>query len=458
VDGAAVTAAPPTPPATATPAGRFWAVVHRLRGNPVALSLGSRVLAMATSMACGVLSTRMLIEAQGPSVYAQINLIVTLVALLPFVDLGVGVAVTNAVSTDGPRRAVPVLRTSLRCIAGTSAAVLVVSLGCAAVPGWRSLLGIDGLDDGQSNAAVLVVAALFVLNAPLGVGQRAMLGLQRNHVVGAFAGVQAALALVATWVLVSTDAPVWALVAPTPLAMLLCSAALFGWSCRLIGIRARFLVAETLFPRRFPGARIRTTAVAALLITCGTALAMQTHRLLLSHLSDVGQLAQYALAAQFYAPVWGVVSTAGLALWPMFRQRAAQDPGADRGRLLDRYVLAFLGLGIVFATGYLVLSPVFADLLSDGTVTLETPLRWAFAALILVQCAQVPSGMALFGPRGLRIQAGLVLGMAALNLGLSWAMTPALGATAPVLGTVLSTLAVQLVPTYVLARTGRVDD
>jgi O-antigen/teichoic acid export membrane protein len=424
----------------------------------VVLSLATRLLAMVVSLGSTLLTTRLLIDEVGASTYAQINLITSLIILLPFVDLGMGTAVATAVASEERPAVVRVLRTSLRCVALAGAVVAATALVLALAPGWRTLLGTSGLGENGSNAALVTVALLFAVNAPLGLGQRAMLGLHRNHVVGAVGGAQAALSLLTTWLLLRSGAPAWTYVVPVPLAMLICSASLFAWSCHLMGIPAPTLVREAVVRSRFPGTRIRGTAAAAMVITCATALAMQTDRLILSHLSNAHALAQYVLAAQLYAPIWAVVSTAGLALWPIFRR--ANRPGSDPSpaAALDRYVVAFVGLGIVSAAGYLLLSPLVVSVMSGGAVHLPLALRLAFAALILVQCAQVPSGMYLFGRRGLRIQAALVTGMAVLNVLLSVALIPRAGAAAPVIGSVVATLVVQLVPTYLIARSGRVPD
>jgi O-antigen/teichoic acid export membrane protein len=398
-----------------------------------------------------------MVQALGLSVYAEVNVVATLVLLLPFLDLGTGAAVTNAVATGSREQVVDSLRTALRWVAVAAGAVVATAAAVILTVGWQPLLGLGTLGPEDSDRAVLVLALLVALNAPLALGQRALLGLHRNHVVGAMVAVQAVLALLATWMLTQLDAPPWLYVAPLPLAVVACSAVMFVRSCRLLGLRVGPLLAEAALPRRFPGTPIRATAAASLVITCGTALSQQTDRLLLSHAGTGEDLAQYVIAAQIHLPIWGLVTTAGLALWPVLRQRLHHDPDTAR-RLLHRYIGVFLALGATCAAAYVGVAPLLADLITGGAVELPAPLLWALAGLLLVQCVQFPSGMYLMGPRGLRAQAWLVVLAVTVNLPLSMALIPVAGAAGPVLGSVVAVVLVQLLPTYLLARSGRLTD
>jgi O-antigen/teichoic acid export membrane protein len=442
---------------TETGTGPVRRATARLRRDPVVLSFASRLLATAVSVSCTLVTTRLTVDALGLSTYAQINVITTLVLLLPFLDLGMGAAVTNAVATGTRHQLVAVLRTALRSIAVSATVLLAVVAVVASVIGWRSVLGLTTLDGGQSNSALLTLALLIGINAPLAVGQRVLLGLHRSHVVGALVAVQALGTVGFTWLLTRLAVPAWVYVVPMPLAVLGCSAVGLAWSCRLLDLRMTRVLGEAVRRTRFPGTTIRATAVASVTITCGTAVAMQSDRLLLAHLGTPDALAHYVIAAQIYLPVWGLVTTAGLALWPVLRQRV-QD-GAGLGvALLHRYIGAFFALGLACAATFLILGQPIADLVTGGRVDLPASLLWSLAALLIVQCVQFPSGMYLTGPRGLRTQARLTCLMVAVNIPLSVALIPVLGPAGPAAGSAVAVLVTQLVPTYLTARSGRVTD
>jgi O-antigen/teichoic acid export membrane protein len=61
-------------------------------------------------------------------------------------------------------------------------------------------------------------------------------------------------------------------------------------------------------------------------ITVAMPIAYQSDRLLLSHLSDLGQVAIYAVGAQLYGALFGLVGAAGMSLWPVFARRRAHHP------------------------------------------------------------------------------------------------------------------------------------
>ena len=62
-------------------------------------------------------------------------------------------------------------------------------------------------------------------------------------------------------------------------------------------------------------------------------IAMQTHRLLLSHLTDGDELAQYNLCAQLFGMVLQAIAAGGVALWPIY---ARARPAARSSRRSSR--------------------------------------------------------------------------------------------------------------------------
>ena len=81
------------------------------------------------------------------------------------------------------------------------------------------------------------------------------------------------------------------------------------------------------------------------LVGVGLPVGLQTGRVLLAHLSTPLQLSQYALMAQIYAVCWSVLSTAGLAYWPIFvKRRAATE---ETVRMWWRLTGAFAGIAVI---------------------------------------------------------------------------------------------------------------
>jgi len=112
----------------------------------------------------------------------------------------------------------------------------------------------------------------------------------------------------------------------------------------------------------------------------------------------------------------------------------------------------FFVAGGVVGGSLVVALPVIVDVLSRGTVVAPSLLAAAFAGLIVVQAAHLPSAMLLTSPPLLRFQAACVVTMLAINVPLSWVLAGAIGAAGPVIGSVVAIGLAQLLPGLLKAR------
>ncbi|MFQ1003615.1 lipopolysaccharide biosynthesis protein [Modestobacter sp. SSW1-42] len=415
---------------------RPWAGV--LRGG------GARLLVLPVSAVLGIVVTRLLIDDYGPAAYAQYGLLVGLGALLPFADLGMAAAVMNAVSSsahpasdDAVRRT---LVTALRVLVASALVLALLTVAVSVLGLWPALLG-DGLLPGPGPAVVAGCLLLIALGIPVGIGQRVLVGLGRNHVAIAVQGLLTPVVLLVLLALVWTGLPAGGVFPVVPYAVTLVLALICTWlaarsTAPVFGQALR--AAPRLRTER--GGPVLGVAWPMLVVMVAVPLAMQSDRLLLSHLRGDADLAQYNLAAQMFVPVWSVVNAAGLALWPVFARARADRSSASPFPM----AAAFAGAGVVLAGGVALLSPWLAEVASGGRISLDAPLVVAFAALMVVQAAKYPLGMYLTDAAGLRFQAGMVVLMAAANLGLSWVLTERWGAPGPVVGSLLSVVVFEL--------------
>jgi O-antigen/teichoic acid export membrane protein len=182
-----------------------------------------------------------------------------------------------------------------------------------------------------------------------------------------------------------------------------------------------------------------------LVITIALPLALQAHRLILSHVTDINTVASYALALQIYLAGWSVITVSGLALWPVFA-RLRKEGGAESGRNLRIAVLVFAAAGAVSGLAMYSLGPTVAGLLGGSAVTVSYPLSLAFGLLLLVQAIQLPVGMYLTSERGLRVQATCVCFMVVLSTLLSIFLAGIWGARGPVYGSLVAVVLCQLLP------------
>lgn len=410
----------------------------------LAKSGGSRLLTVPVAAAAGLLTTGIQVRTAGAEVFGAISLIATLALLLPFADLGMGAAVTTAFArVDADRaEAEATWASALRRLSVVAAVgVLVVGL-ISAMGFWNALLGLRLNEGGQ-----LVVGwalSCFFVSVPLGLGQRALTGVGLNHLAATIPAVASVVTLVYVW-LVSTLAvnPLWMSVG-APLGLLTANASMTFVAWRVV-----------LQPRgiRFVGTKGAGTylagSAAMLVINVGVPVSLQSGRLLLSHLGSLAEVAQFSIMMQFYGIAWGLLTTSGLALWPIF----VQARGTASGSLSTwrRMILLFASVSFVLAIGICGLGPGVANYLSDGKVVPTLGTAIAFSTMLLIQALHLPAGMMLTTPSELRWQAVCVSLMCLSTIGIASITAPYIGAISVPLGASIAVLTCQLIPDLVWA-------
>jgi O-antigen/teichoic acid export membrane protein len=201
--------------------------------------------------------------------------------------------------------------------------------------------------------------------------------------------------------------------------------------------------------RTVHGGKVFDTAWPMLLQMIALPIAMQTDRIVLSHVSDLHNLAQYNLASQMYTPVWQVVSAAGVTLWPVFARARSGHGGAPKPQPI---ALAFGAAAAGVCLFISLLSPWLADVASNGTIKLPLLLLVSFSIFMIFQATKYPLGMFMTDARGLRYQAYMILTLLPVNVGLSWWLGNLIGAAGPVIGSAVGVLLCQVIANWVYVR------
>ena len=413
------------------------------------------MLVLPVSAILGIVNTRLIIGHFGEGAFAQYGLLVGVDNLLPFADLGMSAAIMNAVgSSEDPARdphVRRVLTTAMRILLASCLVLLATTLGITATGSWSRLLGGGLLAHSGPTAAALCLATI-ALTMLVGFGQRILNGLGKNHVAVALLGLQTPIVLLAVLVIIATHAPLGAYVAVAAYA------ATFA-----ISVLATYLASRRIDPavglalrdvprfRTVRGGGVFNVAWPMLVQMIALPVAMQTDRIVISHVSDMTNLVQYNLASQIFTPVWAVTSSAGVALWPIFARARARSESS--GVSADRLALGF-GAGAGLACLVLALaSPWLAARASGGQIHLGAALVATFSVFMVVQALKYPYGMYMTDARGLRYQAVLiVLLLLPINLGLSIVLAMRWGAVGPVAGSAVSVFFCQVVANWAWVR------
>jgi O-antigen/teichoic acid export membrane protein len=417
-------------------------------------SAGARVLVLPFSAVLGVLVTRLIIENFGKDAYVQYGLLVAIGMLLPFADLGMSAAVMNAIGgSDSPAtddHVHRILLTSIRVLVCSAAVILAVTAAISVAGLWPALMG-DGLVPGSGPIAAALCLAVIAITLPVAIGQRVLTGLGRNHVTIAIAGLQTPVVLVVLLVLIRRGATDGSYIAVIPYCVtFLISLVATVVAARLVRPAVGRAIRDAARIRTVRGGKVFDVAIPMLVQMIALPIAMQSDRLVLSHVSDATNLGRYNLAASLYLPVWQVVQAAGVALWPIFARARAKGMSGSRSPMpmAAGFAAATAAACVVISLA----SGLLARFASDGEITIPAGLLVAFSVFMVCQAAKYPLGMFMTDAPGLRYQAAMIVISLPINLGLSILLAARLGAVGPVIGSTIGVFFFQVVANWLYVR------
>lgn len=414
----------------------------------VLLALGARALSMAVSLVCGVLTVRLILGGPGVEYYALYTLVASLPGLISFSDLGSGAVLVNSIAVSDDPRGDRVIRAQLttvgRIMVGFAGTGMIVNAILYLTGAWTVILGDAGAIPGADLAAFTSLM-IFCLGIPLGIWQRVLLGLHKNHWIILIQAAQGPLNLLLVWLLVSFALPS----AGTFLAL---SSMVSGFLVAATGFTFALTALSPLLGRalrdvprvrRAPGVRVMHVGWPMLVQLVSAPLSVALLRYVLAQSGSTHDVAEYGAVGQVFFAINGVVAAGGLALWPLFTRARARGTLA-RGPYLIAALFAG-GAAVICAIVWAV-SPWLFAFITDGTLDVAGTTVLAFGLMVVCQAALYPLGMFLMDEAGIRFQMIPVALMTVSTITLALLVTPALGSAGPVLANAVSVLVFQIVP------------
>lgn len=415
--------------------------------NAVVSSALARMVSFLPTAVATLLTTRLVVDRYGLAAFAGFALILSLINLIPLNNLGVGAAVTSAYASGGVgmEYAERTLLTAARVLTLSTIATALVATAIGAAGLWPALLG----DSSGPNAWVALALGIYALTFVPGLGQSMLLGVHRNHITVIVQTFFNPLILVLVGAAVFFDAGGAAVIVAPSVALLIVNSVTGLIAGRAVRTSWRRMLRRLLDRRRYPGASIRAMSGPVLLITLSTPIALQSDRIVLSHVSSTHAVADYSVAMQIFAPALALIAASAQPLWPVWAQaRSRGRRGPDITRVVGGFSLAALLLGTALA---LVADPA-ATLIGGSRIHVDPLLAAAGALMVVTAAASHPVAMSLMDPVGVRFVlwcTGLAL---PANISLSVVLGHRLGAPGPLLATVVVGLFLQTLPGLVYSR------
>lgn len=415
--------------------------------NAVLKSALARTASFVPIAIATLLTSRLVIDHYGIGTFDSYALVLSLINLIPLNNLGVGAAVTSAFAAKGTseRHARRTLLTATRVLVVSTAGTAGAALALSAADLWPKLLGGASGPNLWCGIAIAIYALTFVP----GLSVSMLLGSHRNHLTIVIQTFYNPVIVGLVALAIVQDAPGRIIMTLPCVALLIINLVTSGFAGRLTGTSWARLLSRVPRRRRYPGASIRALSGPMLIVTLSTPIALQSDRIVLSHVSTSQAVANYSIAFQIFSPALALVAASAQPLWPIYtRARSEGRPGPGIGRVLALFSGAGLLLGVALAA---VAGPA-ATLIAGKHVHVSAGLAIIGALAVLTAALSYPVAMSLMYPQGIRFVLWSTVLALPVNIGLSVVLGARYGAPGPLLASVLAGIFVQALPGLIYSR------
>jgi len=392
------------------------------------LSVLANLVGRGTGMAAMVLGVSWTIPYLGVERFGVWVTISSFSAMLAFLDLGTGNALTNRVARCAAQEDATKIRYAisggLGFLALAGAVISMLLFGLAAVLPWHTLLkATDPTVTVEARHAAMCFGVMFGLNIFTSGIQKVFAGLQRAFEAHATSAVGALIAIGALWVATSRQVSV-------PVLLLVTLGAQSAAALCLLAVLAR---------RRqlsWPDMRLQTLAEARKLLKVGTLfLVLQigvmigwgADSLIISSLLGVAQVAIYGLAQRLLQFVSIPLSMINSPLWAAYADAQARNDADFMRRTLVRSLVATGTLAIIGVGVAAVVADTVVTHWAHGQVTIPKSVLLLFCLWTVLEATGNAFAMFLNGCGVIRPQVVSVLAFCLLAIPLKFYLGRAFG-------------------------------
>jgi O-antigen/teichoic acid export membrane protein len=414
------------------------------RHRRVFLSAVSSGLAWATSLATTLVIVPVVLNHLGAERYGVFATITAIAGLVGWADFGLGNGLISEVAAaqgrDDSESTARAVSTAFFALLGL--AVLLGILFAAVYPfvPWDSVFNVSGDAASGVGAAAAAFALGVLLALPLGVVQRAEIGMQEMFVASAWQAGGTLLGLAGVIIAVAVGASLPYIVLAVAVAPALALAANGGE----LFFRRRPWLRPT--PKRVDrdvaGALLRIGSL-FFVLQIAVAVAYESDALVLTQILGPSAVTTYSVTMRVFLVVPAFAGFVLAPLWPAYGEAISRGDAHWVRQTLQRAVRGGLLLSVSGAALLVLFARPFIHLWAG----FRPPYLLVLAAGIWVVVMTIAAVLAAFlnGARVIRAQIVLALAMMVVNLGLSIAFTHWVGVSGVVWGSIAAQLGVVLI-------------
>ena len=410
---------------------------YRLAAYAVAANIASKALAMVLM----VLSVKLTIPYLGAERFGVWMTLASLSAMLAFLDLGVGNALTNRVASTAAQESPQVLR---RVVTGGLLALLLIGITASAVLallalvlpwGWL-LRSSDAALVAEASTAALVFAAFFGINLFTSGVQKAFLGLQRSYESHLYAAAATALTIVAMAIAARQQAGV-----PTLLALVAAGQALASVPLLvLLVIRGQMDDTRPLAAMRDELPALMRSGSMFLALQIGTMVGWGADSIIISASLGSAQVAIYAVTQRLFQFASVPLAIINQPLWGAYADAQARGDRAFIARTLSRSLALTAAAVSAIALGLALFHQPIVAAWTAGRIEVPVAFLVAFAAWAVIEASASCVAMYMNGCAVIRPQVIAVILFCALSIPSKLLLADSYGLAGVLLSTIISYL------------------
>jgi len=433
---------------TSTDHGR-WRERFRRAAMTTVSAGGARVIALLVSLVTLPLTFRYL----GPERYGLWMVLISIISVMGFADLGIGNGLMNAISEAYGKDDRNLAREYI-----TSALVMMLCIGlflavagAAAFPfmPWMRLFNVRSATvAAEGSRGLLVLYAWFVVSIPIGVITRAQAGLQKGYfpqIIGALGSVLTLLALLIAIAFHGSLA--WLVFASTMGSVT--ATAFNGW---LLFHEHPWLLPARHAYRRSAASKILKLGLMFFVLQCATALGYTSDNIVIAQVMGAGAVAAYAVPQKLFSFVGMLVGMGITPLWPAYGEALARGDVAWVRRVFFGSLWLTLAISVPLCTVLAIAGPWILRVFFGKS--LHTPLSVLVVLALwgVVAAASVPIAMLLNGAGALKTQTIIAVIASSINLALSIILTRRFGVIGVCSGSIITQVLIAFPPLLFVVR------
>jgi O-antigen/teichoic acid export membrane protein len=420
------------------------------RHRRVFLSAVSSGVAWATSLATALVIVPVVLHHLGHELYGVFATITAIAGLVGWADFGLGNGLISEVAAaqgrDDSASTARAVSTAFFALLGL--AIVLGALFAVVYPfvPWDSIFNVSGDAASGVGAAAAAFAVGVLLALPLGVVQRAEIGLQEMFVASLWQALGSLLGLAGVIIAVAAGASLPYIVLAVAVGPAM---ALAGNGGELFFRRRPWLRPTLKRVDRDVGAALLRIGSLFFVLQIAVAVAYESDALVLTQILGPSAVTTYSVTMRVFLVVPALAGFVLAPLWPAYGEAISRGDAGWVRQTLRRAVRG----GLLLSVGGAGVLALVARPFIDAWAGFRPPYLLVVAAAIWVVVITVAAVLAAFlnGARVIRAQIVLALLMMVVNLGLSIAFTHWVGVSGVVWGSIVAQLGVVVVVSTVLA-------